>query len=158
MTNPAQAVTPDADAQSAATAIGLELAARDLYDMALAAGATDPVWGALREQHESYAQRLAGIVGLSANTADADLVGELEAAFAVADPSEAAIELENALAAGNTTLLTEVSGDTSTGAELATAFASIVIAEARQATVLALLAGETDPEVLYVNPTTEAGS
>jgi hypothetical protein len=158
MTHPAQAVAPDTDAPSAATAIGRELAARDLYDMAIAAGAGDAIWGALREQHESYAQRLAGIAGVSANTADADMVGELEAGFGAADPSAAAIELENALAAEHTALLSGIAGATPSEIEMASALASIVTAEARQATVLALIAGESDPEVLYVNPTSEAGA
>lgn len=158
MTHPAQAVAPDADAQSATTAIGRELAARDLYDKAIAAGAADAIWVALREQHESSAQRLAGIVGVSANTADAELVGELEGAFAVSDPTEAAIELENTLAAENSTMMSELVGESSSTTELASALASIVTAQARQATVLALLGGETDPEVLYVNPTSEAGA
>lgn len=158
MTHPAQAVAPDADAQSAATAIGLELAARDLYKKAIDAGASDEIWDALRKQHEAYAQRLAGAIGESADTADADLVAELESAFAVSDPSEPAIQLENTLAAGHTTRLSELAGGTPLSAELASTYAAIVTAEARQATVLALLAGETDPEVLYVNPTSEAGA
>lgn len=152
MTHPAQAVTPDADAQSVAEAIALELAARDLYDVAIGAGADDPIWQALREQHESYAQRLAGVVGLSADTADADLVDRLGGGFAGSAPAESAAALENELAAGHTERLPAV-----TGGELASAIASIITAEARQATVLAVWAGETDPDVLFVNPTSEAG-
>ena len=152
MTHPAQAVTPDADAQSVAEAIALELAARDLYDAAIESGADDPIWHALREQHESYAQRLAGIVGQSASTADTDLFDELRGTFAASDPSEAAAALENSLAAGHTERLAAV-----TSGDLSGAIASIITAEARQATVLALLAGETDPTVLYANPTSEAG-
>lgn len=151
MTHPAQAADQDADAQSAAEAIALELAARDLYDMALDAGANDPLWAALREQHESYAQRLAGIVGQSANAADSDMVADLKADFAVADPSAAAIELENTLAAGHTTRLSEVTGEA-----MAAALASIVTAESRQATVVALLSGVTDAAALYENPNSEA--
>lgn len=152
MTYPAQAVSPDAGAQSVAEAIALELAARDLYDAAIEAGADDPLWHALREQHESYAQRLAGIAGLSASGADSGLVDELSGDFTGSAAVEAAAALENSLAAGHTDRLPAVTGN-----ELASAIASIVTAEARQATVLALLAGETDPEVLYVNPTSEAG-
>ena len=54
--------------------------------------------------------------------------------------------------------MSELVGESSMTTELASALASIVTAQARQATVLALLAGETDPEVLYVNPTSEAGA
>ena len=151
MTHPAQAVAPDADAQSATEAIALELAARDLYDMALGAGADDPLWAALREQHESYAQRLAGIVGQSASAADTDLVASHEADFATSDPSTVAIELENTLAAGHPTRLGEVTGEA-----LAAALASIVTAESRQATVIALLSGVTDAAALYENPSSEA--
>jgi hypothetical protein len=148
MTNPAR-VAPDADAQSAAEAIAIELAARDLYYAAIAAGAADPLWGALREQHESYAQRLAGLIGAPANGADADLFGELEGAFGVADPAAAAVELENTLVAGHVTRLGEL-----TGTDIVSALASIVASESRHAVVAGRLAGETDPEVLFVNPLT----
>lgn len=155
MTNPAR-VAPDAAAQSAAEAIALELAARDLYDAAIAAGAADPLWGALREQHESYAQRLAGLIGTQASGADADLVGQLGATFGVADPAAAAFELENTLAAGHVTRLGEV-GDT----DIVSALASIITAESRHAVVAGRLAGENDPDALFVNPLTpsiEAGA
>ncbi|HWL44137.1 MAG TPA: hypothetical protein VNQ73_14445 [Ilumatobacter sp.] len=158
MTTPAQAVTPDSDAQSAAEAVALELAARDLYDTAIEAGADAPIWATLREQHESYAQRLAGIVGVSANTPDADLLAGLSESFAVTNPGEAAVELENSLVAGHTGRLAAIAGGTSTGDALASAFASIVTAEARQATVVALLSGVTDAAALYVNPSSEAGA
>jgi Asp/Glu/hydantoin racemase len=155
MTNPVR-VAPDADAQSAAEAIAIELAARDLYDAAIAAGASDPLWEALREQHESYAQRLAGLIGATAAGADADMFGELEGTFGVADPAAAAVELENTLVAGHVARLGEVSGT-----ELVSALASIVAAESRHAVVTGRLAGETDPEFLFVNPLTpsiEAGA
>jgi hypothetical protein len=148
MTNPVR-VAPDADAQSAAEAIAIELAARDLYDAAIAAGAADPLWGALREQHESYAQRLAGLVGASATGADADLFGELASTFGVADPATAATELENTLVAGHIARLADVSGT-----DIVSALASIIASESRHAVVAARLAGQTDPEALFVNPLT----
>lgn len=148
MTRPAQAVTPDSAASSAAEAVGLELAARDLYAAAIEAGASDPIWDTLRKQHESYAQMIAGILGISASTPDAEFAAGLAGDFASADPSAAAVELENTLATGHTARLVEVT-DTS----MASALASIITAEARQATVIAQLAGETDPAVLYTNPT-----
>lgn len=52
------AATPglsDDDKALAAFAISLELAARDLYDAAIAADSTGDLWGVLREQHEAYA-------------------------------------------------------------------------------------------------------
>lgn len=145
MTTPAQADSPDA--RLAGEAIAVELAARDLYEAAIAAGASGDVWAALRDQHQSFGQRLAGLIGVSANTVDADLVDELTSQFAVADPAEAAAELENRLAAEHAERLAEVSN-----AQVVTALASIVASESRHAVVAAQQAGITDPDQLYVNP------
>ncbi len=41
----------------------LELAASDLYAAAVAAGADDPVFGVLVDQHKAYAEGIAGFVG-----------------------------------------------------------------------------------------------
>src|SRR5690606_32499767 len=97
MTYPAQAESPDSDAQLAAEAIGFELAAADLYDAAVSAGADD-LWATLREQHESFAERLSGLIGTAARGASADFAAGFQAGFDAADPAVAA-ELENTLAA-----------------------------------------------------------
>lgn len=153
MTTPAQAESPDA--RLAGEALAVELAARDLYEAAIGAGASGELWSALRDQHQSYGQRLAGVIGVSANTVDSGLVDELTSQFAVADPASAAAALENRLAAEHAERLAEVSN-----AQVVTTLAAIVAAESRHAVVAAQRAGVTDPAELYVNPnastTTEA--
>jgi len=151
--HPAQAELTDNDVQLAETAIALELSARDLYDSAISAGADDELWAVLREQHESYAQRLAGIIGNSAGISDAELFDSLSGPFGAADPAEPAAELENTLAATHIAALAEITDD-----EVAGAVASIVAMESRHATILTIRAGVTDPAALYVNPVSEASA
>ena len=57
------------DLANAQFAIGVELAARDLYQAAIDAGASGTAWAILADQHGQYAQRVAGLTGISANTA-----------------------------------------------------------------------------------------
>lgn len=157
MTNPAQADTASTDAQLAAEQVAVELAARDLYDAAIDAGADDPLWGTLREQHDSFAQRLSGLIGESAQGPSTDFFEQFADGFAVVDPAELAATLEDTLAAGYTAKLAEVTASV-TGNQIASAFASILVSESRQAVVLAHLAGTTDPDSIFVNPITEAGA
>ena len=56
----------------------LELTARDLYDAAIAAGATGAIWEAMSEQHEAYAQSIAGLTGLSADSRNDEVFDALE--------------------------------------------------------------------------------
>ncbi|MDW3213437.1 MAG: ferritin-like domain-containing protein [Ilumatobacteraceae bacterium] len=138
----------DEDLSISGSAIALELAARDLYDSAIAAGADDEIWTAMREQHESYAQRLAGITGISATTRDQESFDQLGDGFATSDPAAAAFDLENTLAATHLELLGQVAD-----VDIAKAMASFVAIESRHATVLATLSGQADDfDALFVNP------
>ena len=150
---PAHAGTPglsDSDAALVGFAISLELTARDLYDASIAAGADGQVWTIMREQHESYAQRLAGISGIPADTPAGDVYDALEGAFATSDPAAAAFELENVAAATHFEVLAGV-----VDTQAAAAVASIAAMESRHATVLAGLAGRGDDlDALFLNTAT----
>ena len=140
----------DDDLAIAGSAIALELAARDLYDSAIAAGADGDVWTAMREHHEAYAQRLAGITGISATESDQAAFDELGDGFATSDPAAAAFELENIVAATHLELIGLVDD-----VDIASAMASFVAIESRHATVLASLSGRADDfDALFVNPAT----
>ena len=140
----------DDDQALAGSAIGLELAARDLYDSAIAAGADDDVWRAMREQHEAYGQLLAGIAGISALSRDDATFDDLAGGFGTGDPAAAALDLENVVAATHLDLLGRVDD-----AGLAGAMASFVTMESRHATVLATISGQGDDlDALFVNPAT----
>jgi hypothetical protein len=142
------------DLSTAESAIALELAARDLYDTAIAAGADGDIWTALREQHESYAQRLAGIVGVPAETRDDAMFDQLGIGFDTSDPAAAAFDLENDIAATHIGLLGQVDD-----LGIAEAMASFVSMQSRHATVLATLAGRSDDfDALFVNPAVAAGT
>lgn len=147
----AAAATPglsDADRDTAVFAISLELAARDLYDAAIAAGSSDGLWATMREQHESYATRLAGLAGVSANTRNDHVFGALESSFATAEPVLEARDLENVAAATHVDLLGRIESTA-----LADVVAAIASMEARHSTVLGLIAGETG-DALFTNPAT----
>lgn len=139
----------ESDLANLAFAISLELAARDLYDAAIDAGAGGQVWTVMREQHESAAQLLAGIAGISANTRDDASFDAFESGFRGAT-SRAAHDLENLAAATHFALLADV-GDTNA----AGAIASIAAMESRQAVVMAALAGlDDDFDALFLNTAT----
>lgn len=140
----------DDDRAIAGSAIALELAARDLYDSAIAAGADDEIWTAMREQHEAYAQLLAGISGISTMSRDDATFDELGGGFDTGDPAAAGLDLENVVAATHLELLGQVDD-----ADLAGAMASFVAIESRHATVLATISGQGDDfDALFVNPAT----
>jgi len=149
---PASATTglSDDDLATAGFAIALELTARDLYDAAIEAGADDDIWPVLREQHESYAQRLAGITGISAQLRDDSAYEQFADAFTTNDPAEAGFELENVAAATHTELLGSVAD-----VDIAAAMASFASMESRQAMVLAEMSGQVgDLDALFSNPAT----
>lgn len=133
------------DSALVSAAVGVELAARDLYDEAIAAGAGDDLWQVLREQHESYGQRLSGIAGISANTRDDAVFDALQSSFATSDPAVAAFELESAAAATHLELLRRVTDTNSAGA-----IASIAAMESRHAAITGRLAGQPD-DSLFTN-------
>jgi len=119
--------------------IGVELAARDLYRAAIEAGATGSAWAILANQHGSYAQRMAGLTGLSADTRDSTVYDERVAAFQSDRPANAAYELENTLIATHATLLGQI-----VDPRLADALASVVSMESRHAAYLAERSGRGD--------------
>lgn len=140
----------DEDLELAGAAIALELTARDLYDAAIEAGADDDIWMVMREQHEAYAQRLAGITGISATLRNSAAYDQFSDAFSSSDPAEPAFQLENIAAATHTELLGKVAD-----IDIAGAMASFVSMESRHATVLASLSGQGDDlDALFVNSAT----
>jgi rubrerythrin len=129
-------------------AIGLELAARDLYSAAIDAGNTASPWRILREQHRSYAERLGGAIGVSANTADAGVFALLEASFTGDRPAGAAFDLENTAAATHIELLGALEDPA-----LAAVVAAIAAMESRHAAYLAERSGRGDDfDALFTNP------
>ena len=142
----------DADIELLGVAQQLELAARDLYDKALAASG----WSAdqatvvttLRESHEAYAQSLSGLLGRNApGAASPELLRILGAGWA-GSPDKflaAAYQLESAAVATHADLIAKLQGT-----DALTLIASIQIAEARHGTVLADMAGNTELADLLV--------
>ena len=128
----------------------LELAASDLYAAAVAAGADDPVFGVLVDQHKAYAEGIAGFVGEPANIRNEELYGELESAFAVSDRTAVATagyDLESAAVATHLEVLAQL--ENVDGAKLV---ASMLAMEARHCVVLADMSGRGDDlDVLLVN-------
>lgn len=139
----------DNDLDISTFAIALELTARDLYDEAIAAGADGDIWTTMRAQHQSYAERLAGITGVSATTRDDATFDQLSEAFADSNPAAAAFELENVAAATHTELLGQVDDP-----GIASAMASFVSMESRHATTLAATSGQDDLDALFLNSAT----
>lgn len=141
----------DDDLAAAAFAISLELSARDLYDAAIAAGATGQVWDVMREQHASYAQLLAGITGISADTRNDAVYEALEPRF-TGRTSAAALDLENTAAATHVELIAAVDDPA-----VASGMASIAAMESRHAVVMAELSGQGDDlDALFLNTATPA--
>lgn len=142
----AAAPQPSDDLAVADLAIAYELAARDLYDAAIAAGASNDLWHVLREQHESYAQRVSGLVGKPARVPSATMFDSLSGGFSSSEPFAAAMELENTLAATHTEWLATVASP-----NMAVAMASIAALESRHAAVLGIQSGITGGDELFVN-------
>lgn len=128
----------------------LELAARDLYQAAGAAGADDPLFGALADQHEAYAQGIAAFIGEPADTRNDGVYDELESAFAASDRTAvatAAYDLESAVVATHTELLGRLEN-----VDAAKLVASMLAMEARHCAVLADVSGRGDDlNILLVN-------
>ncbi len=151
-TAPPRRPTPD-DTTLLAFAQTVELAARDLYDKALGddegvdlSEDHRPVVVAIREAHEAYAQALSAMLGrFASNTADADVVTSLTSGFTGSSEEffAAAGALESTAVATHEDILGQLNGID--GADLV---ASILIVEARHATVLASLGGVTDLDEL----------
>ena len=128
----------------------LELTARDLYEAAVAAGADDPVFGVLADQHEAYAQGIAAFIGEPAKLRDDAMYDELQASFAVSDQTAVATvgyDLESTAVATHTEFLAQL-----TNIDGAKLIASVLAMEARHCVVLADMSGRGDDlDVLLVN-------
>jgi PAS domain-containing protein len=154
----ASATTPPTDAPAPAAddrdrlafAQGLELAARDLYEAAIDAGADPAVLATLAYNHQAYGHAIAGATGLSADRRDDAFYASLEGDFASADTAAVALagyDLESALVATHTELLVQLADQNA-----AKVVASVIATEARHCTVLASLGGQGgDLDALLVN-------
>jgi hypothetical protein len=132
---------------------GVEMAARALYDTALAntsiAGIDRDVILTIRESHDAYVQGLSGLLGRAAPLrVNADAVAAFEAAFSggLADVLAAAYALESTAVATHRDILGQLQG-----ADGANLIASILIIEARHGTVLAAMGGKTSLDDLLVS-------
>jgi hypothetical protein len=140
---PASPTADDRDVLS--QAMQVELTAAALYQTAIDAGLdaeTAELADIFRANHTAYADQIAGWAGLSANTRNEELLAQFESAFDTSDTvafATAANQMENTLAETHTGLLT---GYESVDARTLTS--SIVVVEARMATVLADVAGSAD--------------
>jgi hypothetical protein len=135
----------------------IELAARNLYDVALATDGFDDVQRAvlatIRESHDAYAASLSGMLGRDAPQVVNPVFDDLQSAFAgdVSAVLQAAYGLESTAVATHTEILDQLQG--TDGASL---IASILIVEARHGTVLAYLNGATSFDDLLVNTEADA--
>ncbi len=142
-------VPTDGDTLLLAEAMALELAARDLYRLTLETSIGDDtavLVNAMATNHGAYAQSIAGATGLSANARNEEVFAANEAAFFTTDFELAAHALEQTAVATHTALLGMY--ESRQAIDLT---ASILVVEARHATVLADLAGVSDFDVLFAN-------
>ncbi len=143
----------DADVTLLGFAQSVELAARQLYDVALGTkGLFDEVQraviAAIRESHSAYAAALSGMLGREApQTAASAVVDDLKSSFSgkLADVLKAAASLESTAVATHIEILGSLQG--LDGAAL---IASILVVEARHGTVLASMNGSTNLDDLLV--------
>jgi Ferritin-like domain len=148
----------DADVSLLGFAQSVELAARDLYDVALATTTSfdenqRAVVATIRESHDAYAASLSAILGRQAPQLANPVVEELKASFGGDGPSvlTAAYNLESTAVATHIDILGKLQG--TDGSAL---LASILIVEARHGTVLAYLNGSTALDDLLVNTEADA--
>lgn len=153
-TTAAPSLPTEADRDLLGFAQGAELAARDLYAMAIDAGATgdgDQVLEAARANHQAAADALSALIGAAApQAADEGVVSSMESSFTSDDLSavaEAAAELENTLVSTHIELIGQLENP-----DGASRIAAILIAEAQLATALTHLAGRgDDPAAMFDN-------
>ena len=133
----------EADVPLLQFAESFELAARDLYQAALDAGAEEETLTAMRDNHQAYASVLKGQLGTQGAVSRSDAVyDEFESGFATSDIqalATAAAEFESTAVATHTELIRQLEGID--GAHL---LASILVVEARQAAVLVDVSGRGD--------------
>ena len=128
-----------------------ELAAKDLYAAAVAAGVEGEAFAVMAQNHQAFASILRGILGVRGALARSDDVYDTYGAdFTTSDATavaEAAYELENTAVATHTELIGGLEG-----IDGAKVIASILVVEARQAAVLADILGRGDDyEALFEN-------
>ena len=108
------------------------------------------MFGVLADQHEAYAQGIAGFVGEPADTRNDAVYDALEATFATSDQTAVATagyDLESTAVATHTALLAHL-----TNVDGAKLVASMLAMEARHCVVLADMSGRGDDlDVLLVN-------
>jgi hypothetical protein len=148
----------DADRALAEFAIEFELAVRDLYQVVIDGGAKESAWDLLRLQHASYAERIAGVTGMSASGRNESVYEANVDAFAGDRPANAAYDLENIAVATHANLLVSAVDN-----GIADALAAIASMESRHAAYLAERSGRGgNLDALFVNTaepiTPEAGS
>ncbi len=145
-----------ADTQLLGFAQTVELAARDLYGLAVAAGAggqQNPSLAAIAAHHDAYAQAISAVIGTEApQTRDENLFTMLSSSFDTKADSmaRAAHDLENTLVATHQSLLASLDGT-----EGAALIASIMIVEARHSAAMAVLAGLSptrDADAFFTTP------
>ena len=135
----------------------VELAARNLYDVALGTDDFDDntraVLATIRESHDAYAASLSAILGRHAPQTVNPVFDTLQSDFGGDKKSvlDAAYALESTAVATHTDVLGKLQG--TDGASL---IASIIIVEARHGTVLAYMNGSTDLDELLVDNEADA--
>ena len=145
------------DVELLAFAQGAELAARDLYEMAIESGTGgdgERVLAVAHANHQAAGDAISALIGGAApQAADPSIVASLDAGFAGGDLAAiagAGQELENTLVATHTEVIGQLAN---LGA--ISAVAAILVAEAQMATVMGDLAGNgDDPSALFDNPAT----
>ncbi len=135
----------------------VELAARNLYDVALGTDDFDDnmraVLATIRESHDAYAASLSAILGRQAPQTVNPVFDTLQSSFSGDKQSvlDAAYALESTAVATHTDVLGKLQA--TDGASL---IASILIVEARHGTVLAYMNGSTDLDELLVDNEADA--
>jgi len=146
----------EADTELLASAQAAALATRDLYQAAVAAGATGDhtaTFVSLAAHHDAYAQAISSLIGRAAPQARDDELFSANKSDFESDATTAALAahtLENSLVAAHTELIGELEGT-----EGAALIASMVVIESRHVVALATIAGKSpvgDIDLFLVTP------
>jgi len=146
----------EADSELLASAQAAALATRDLYQAAVAAGATGDhtaTFVSLAAHHDAYAQAISSLIGRAAPQARDDELFSANKSDFESDATTAALAahtLENSLVAAHTELIGELEGT-----EGAALIASMVVIESRHVVALATVAGKSpigDIDLFLVTP------
>jgi hypothetical protein len=146
----------EADTELLASAQATALATRDLYQAAVAAGATGDhtaTFVSLAAHHDAYAQAISSLIGRAAPQARDDEIFSANKSDFESDATTAALAahtLENSLVAAHTELVGSLEGT-----EGAALIASMVVIESRHVVALATIAGKSpvaDIDLFLVTP------